>query len=296
MDIYYIDRRTGTKKKEIVAGSKLLIWLYETNTGLNILELLVKKKLFSSLYGKLQDLSYSRRKIDKFISEFNISIDEAKIDNTSKYKNFNDFFTRELKSDSRPICSSKNTLISPADGKILAYENIDINNIVQVKGMSYSLKDLINDQDLANNYTGGTCLVIRLSPSDYHRFHFPDSGVPSETKKIKGLFYSVNPISLRNIANIYCQNKREFSILKSDNFDEIIIMEVGATCVGSIVQTYKPRVHVEKGSEKGYFKFGGSTVILFFKKDSLKIDSDIINNTINGFETKVNMGEQIGEK
>jgi len=147
-----------------------------------------------------------------------------------------------------------------------------------------------------NLYNGGTCLIFRLCPTDYHRFHFIDDGVCSNTTKIKGHYYSVNPIALKSINKLFCQNKREWSIFHSDNFGDVIYMEVGATCVGSIIQSYSPNSKIKKGTEKGYFKFGGSTVILFFKKDTIKIDEDLLHQTQLGFETSVFMGEKIGLK
>lgn len=296
MNLYYINRETGKKEKEIIAGENLLKIMNQTKSGNSILEMIIKKKLFSYLYGKLQDLSLSRKKINRFVDELAIDISEAEIDDIREYKTFNDFFTRKLKPNVRPINYNDNILISPADGKILAYENININKLVQIKGHEYSLKELIDNENLANEYKDGTYLVIRLSPSDYHRFHFPDYGMPSETKKIKGYYYSVNPISLKKIINVYCRNKREITVFNSRNFDKILIIEVGATCVGSIIQTYTPNKLVEKGSEKGYFKFGGSTVIMFLKKGIAKIDKDILKNTKNGYETKIKFGERIGIK
>lgn len=296
MDIYYIDRRTGEKKKEIVAGDRFLRWIYDTKQGNTILETVVKKKLFSTVYGKLQDFSFSRRKIKSFVENLQIDMSEAERECIENYSNFNDFFARKLKKKSRPLSMKMNHLISPADGRVLAYENIDKEQVIQVKGSFYKLKDFLDDENLADEYHKGVCVVIRLCPSDYHRFHFPDSGVAHEVKRIKGQYYSVNPISLHKIAQVYCQNKREITLFESDNFKEIILCEVGATCVGSIIQTYNVEEPVQKGEEKGYFKFGGSTVILFLKKGQIKIDEDILKNTEMGIETKINMGEMLGEK
>lgn len=296
MSIYYIDRKTGRKEKEIIVGDRFLKWVIDTKIGNTLLELIIKKKVFSTFYGKLQDSRISRRKISSFVEEFDINMDEAEIENITQYKSFNDFFARKLKKEARPISKDKNLLISPADGKVLAYENIDINMMLQVKGSYYRLDELLQDNELAREYHKGTCIVVRLAPIDYHRFHFPDSGIPSTSKKIKGHYYSVNPITLRAILEVYCQNKREVSVFNSDNFNKIVMVEVGATCVGSIVQTYEPDRHVNKGEEKGYFKFGGSTVIMLIKEGMVKIDKDIIENTDNGYETKVNMGEAIGRK
>ncbi|KYH34699.1 phosphatidylserine decarboxylase proenzyme [Clostridium tepidiprofundi DSM 19306] len=296
MDIYYIERATGKRKKEIVAGDRFLRWIYDTKVGNAILETLVKKKVFSVIYGKFQDFSFSRKKIKAFIQDFQIDMSEAEREHAYEYSNFNDFFTRKLKKKSRPISMNVEHLISPADGRVLAYENIDKDKVIQVKGSYYKLRDLLYDDNIANEYDKGVCIVIRLCPSDYHRFHFPDSGTAYESKKIKGQYYSVNPIALNKIVDLYCQNKREITLFESDNFGEMILCEVGATCVGSIIQTYNAGQHVEKGEEKGYFKFGGSTVILFLKSGQIKIDEDICANTKLGIETKVNMGERLGRK
>ena len=290
----YIDRRTGELQEETIAGLKYLKWLYTTQTGRFVLATLVRRKLFSAFYGKLQDTEFSRRKIPKFITELQIDLSEAKIEDPSGYRTFNDFFSRQLKPEARPIAAAPNLLISPADGRVLAWDNIDKDRLIQVKGMSYTLADLLQDPQRAIEYHQGTCLVIRLSPADYHRFHFPDSGVPEKSQLIKGCYYSVNPLALAQIPRLYCANKRELTLFHSDNFGEMLLIEVGATCVGSIVQTYTPSQLVAKGSEKGYFKFGGSTVIMLLKKGIVRIDPDLLANTAKGLETRVLMGERIG--
>ena len=289
------NRNSKSYEEENIAGKKYIEWTYESPIGKRFTELFVKKKLFSKLYGTYCDLKLSSNKIDAFVKNFHIDMTESK-KAINEFNSFNDFFTRELHSSSRPISYDKNILISPCDGRLTAYTNIDINNIVQIKGLTYSLKELINDNSISNDYIGGTCLIFRLAPIDYHRFHFIDSGTPGISHFINGSYYSVNPIALNNIAKLFCQNKREWSILKSDNFDDVLSVEVGATCVGSIIQTYTPDAIVKKGDEKGYFKFGGSTTILFFKKNTVVIDNDIIQQSKLGFETKVLFGETIGHK
>lgn len=289
------NRKTKTYDIEQVAGLKYINWSYSSPVGKSFVELLVKKKMFSKLYGNYCDSSLSKKKIQPFIDEFNIDMALCN-KNINDFKNFNDFFARTLTPEARPIDFSENILISPGDGRLSAFENIDLDKIVQIKGFTYSLKELIDDPEVAKEFEGGTCLILRLCPTDYHRFHFVDNGTCGETKKISGFYYSVNPIALNNISELFCKNKREWSIFNSDNFGEILHVEVGATCVGTILQTYTPGKRVTKGEEKGYFKFGGSTTILFFKKDMVKIDEDIVEQTKLGFETKVSMGETIGHK
>ena len=289
------NRETKSYEVEQVAGLNYINWSYSSPVGKGFLELFIKKKMFSRIYGLYCSSKLSKKKISKFIDEFDIDTDYLEKDITD-FKNFNDFFARKLLEKARPINLNTDTLISPGDGRLLAYENINMDNIVQVKGFTYSLRELISNDLIAKEFEGGTCLILRLCPTDYHRFHFIDDGICGPSQKIKGSYYSVNPIALEKVPNLFCKNKREWSIFKSDNFGNIITMEVGATCVGTIIQTYRPNTRIKKGDEKGFFKFGGSTTILFFKKNTIKIDDDIVNETQKGIESLVCMGETIGKK
>lgn len=280
---------------ENVAGEKYLKWNYESPVGMSVLEAVTKKKLFSKIYGSYCDTKLSKRKINRFINNFDIDM-SISVKKANEFGNFNDFFIRKLIETARPIDKNSNALVSPGDGRLSVFENIDMENVIQIKGYTYSLKELIGNAEIANEYNGGICLLLRLCPLDYHRFHFVDNGTCSETNKITGHYYSVNPIALEKIPGLFCQNKREWCIFHSENFGDILHVEVGATCVGTIIQSYKPNETVKKGSEKGYFKFGGSTTILFLKKDSVQIDRDIVEQTSLGYETRVLMGEKIGIK
>lgn len=293
--IKYYNRRNKSYDIEKVAGDKYLNWTYTSPIGMRLLELVIKKKLFSSLYGWSLDRKSSTKRIDGFIKDF--KLDPSSFEkNSNDFRSFNDFFYRKLKQEARPINMENSSLISLGDGKLFAYENIDLDKLVQVKGFTYSLKELIQDESTASKYAEGTCLILRLCPTDYHRFHFIDSGHCSKATKIKGSYYSVNPVALQKVQKVFCENKREWSILHSDNFKDVLYIEVGATCVGSIIQSYTLNERVEKGEEKGYFKFGGSTVILFFEPNTIEIDSEIIHQTNLGYETYVLMGEKIGNR
>lgn len=293
--IEFYNRETKKYETEQVAGDKYLKWTYSSPVGMKLLELIIKKKIFSKRYGLFCDSKMSKKKIPAFVRNFDIdmSLCEKKLD---QFETFNDFFTRKLTNEARPIDSVLGSLISSGDGKLLAYDNIDLHKLVQIKGYTYSFNKLIDDPCIVSQFSEGTCLILRLGPTDYHRFHFIDHGICGETKKIKGDYYSVNPIALKEVTELFCKNKREWSIFHSDNFGDVLCIEVGATCVGSIIQTYAPSKRIKKGDEKGYFKFGGSTTILFFEKGKVKIDADIIDHTNMGYETSVVIGEKIGEK
>lgn len=293
--IKYYNRKTKNYEIEKIAGEKYLNWTYNSPIGMTVLEKLVKKKLFSKLYGFYCNSRISRYKIKKFVTNFNINMSHSE-KSLNDFKSFNDFFSRKLIEFSRPIDNDKDSLISPCDGKIIVFNNIDMNSIIQIKGITYKLNNLIKNTSISKMYEKGTCIIVRLCPTDYHRFHFLDNGTCESVVKIKGNYYSVNPIALNKINNLFCQNKRECSIFHSNNFGKILYVEIGATCVGSIIQTYTPNKKVLKGMEKGYFKFGGSTIVLFLEHNKVSIDEDIIKQSKLGFETKVLMGEKIGIK
>jgi len=288
--IHYYERESGQLKTEKVAGEKWLVWLYYNPVGEATLWALAKRKLVSSIYGTMMDRTSSAKKIQPFIEDFDIDMSVAQ---KQEFSNFNDFFTRKLKEDVRPVDTSSTSVVSPADGKILAYADISNTDFI-IKGYRFDVSSFLDNPDVAQKYHDGALLIIRLAPMDYHRFHFPVSGNVSPNRKIDGDYYSVNPFALRKKAEIFCLNKREYTILSNPLFGDVVIAEVGATMVGSIVQTFKGS-SVKKGEEKGYFKFGGSTVVLLFEKSKIRIDEDLLINTAKGYETTVKMGERIAE-
>lgn len=291
--IEYIERKTGEIKVEKVPGEKYLKFLYYNPLGELPLNLVVKKKFLTEYYGKKMDKPESVKKIPSFIEQADINIAEAK-KRVEEFKSFNDFFYRELKEGARTVDYRENVLASPADGKILAFENLDREKEFYIKGDKFTLEEFFADKKLANKYKDGVFMIIRLAPIDYHRFHFPADGEISESKLIDGVYYSVSTHAIKKNFRILCENKREYSILKTEKFGDIAMFEVGATMVGGIKQSYKSNSYVKKGEEKGYFYFGGSTCVLVFERGKVKIDEDLLENTKKGIETKVYMGEKIG--
>ncbi|MFA9388482.1 MAG: phosphatidylserine decarboxylase [Prolixibacteraceae bacterium] len=289
--IQYYERDSRRIKKEKVAGERWLKWLYYNPIGEASLWAFAKRKLVSSIYGNRMDRTSSAKKIPAFIEDFDVDMSEAQ---KQEFSNFNDFFTRKLTADARPIDTSAISVVSPAEGKILAYADIRNSDFI-IKGYRFDVATFLDNPELAQKYHDGALLVIRLAPFDYHRFHFPISGNISQSKKIDGDYYSVNPFALRKKAEIFCLNKREYTILSNSLFGDVVMAEVGATMVGSIEQTFNQST-VNKGEEKGYFKFGGSTVVLLFEKNKIRIDEDLLINTAQGYETTVKIGERIGEQ
>jgi phosphatidylserine decarboxylase len=287
METKVYDRRL----KEIVIEKQFkksyLDFLYKTIIGRILLKLFFSKKGFSKLYSVYIDSKKSVKKIEPFIEKYSIDMSDYKYKN---YNSFNDFFVREIELHKRPYSSDKNTLISVADAKLMAYKiNNELN--MNIKNSTYTISELLKDHTLGKGYHNGTCLVFRLTVDDYHRYHFIDDGCVIQQKIINGVLHTVGPISSER-HNVYIENHREVSVLKSENLGEFIQIEVGAILVGKI--TNHKVTTFRRGDEKGYFSFGGSTVLLLFKEGSMKVDSDILEFSKEGIETKVRMGEKIG--
>lgn len=292
MTIKYVNRATGEKQIETPPAEKLLKFLYENPFGKKTILTLAKRKFISKSYGKKMDKPSSTKKIKKFVTSLGIDMTESQ-KAISEFISFNDFFYRKLKPESRPIGEG---LVSPGDGRLLAFKNIGDVHRFFVKGREFTLEEFLNNKKLAEKHKNDSLLILRLAPNDYHRYHFPYHGTVSETTLIKGDYFSVSPYALAsNFAKVFCENKREYCTLSTQDKGDIIIAPVGATMVGGIIETYIPDTIVEKGKEMGYFAFGGSTVVLLIDKNKIEIDSDILENTKNKIETYVKMGETIGK-
>lgn len=290
--ITFIDRRSGELITENPPGEHFLKFLYHNPFGKLALELVVKRKLLSAQYGRLMNRSASRKKIQPFVDQYQINMEEA-IKEVHEFSTFNDFFYRKLRPESRPI---EEGFISPADGKLIAFEDISEVKNFFVKGSPFTVESFLADPVLAKQYENASMILVRLAPNDYHRFHFPAAGIAPAAKKIDGGYLSVSPYAIQeDFARVFCQNKREFTLLDSDSYGPIVVSPVGATMVGTIIETYKPDSHVAKGDEMGYFAFGGSSILILVDKNKITIDSDLLENTRKGMETAVLMGEKIGQ-
>jgi len=299
MNIVYINRKTGQKEVERVYKNKALLFLYgdhwlSKQMSKSILPMIAKLSFFSQFYGFLQKQPSSRKKIRSFIEYFQVDESEF-LEPVHTFKSFNDFFIRRLKLEARPIFAETNTAVIPADGRYYFYQNINLSQGFVIKDKKFCLTSLLQSEKLASLYLEGSMVIARLCPSDYHRFHFPCDGVPGPSALINGWLYSVNPIAIQKNLEIFTQNKRMLCEIETHLFGRVLYIEVGATCVGSIQQTYTPGQNYIKGQEKGYFEFGGSCVILLFPKDRIAFDADLINATEHGFEMRCQMGESMGK-
>lgn len=291
--IEYFNRYTKKNEVEQVYGESFLRWAYTTKTGNSLIGLFTKSPWFSKFYGFLMDRPHSKKKIIPFIQNFGLNSSEFE-KKPCDFSSFNDFFYRKLKPSARPIDLSKDHAVFPADGRHFGFQDISVIDGIFIKGQKFKLSALLGSRELANEYIDGSLLLSRLCPIDYHRFHFPVTGLPSNTELINGWLGSVNPLALRRNINILSENRRTLTIIESNEFGSILMLEIGAVCVGSIIQSFIPNQSISKGEEKGYFRFGGSSTILLFKKNRIKLASDLINQSLQNRELYAKMGDFLG--
>ena len=245
----------------------------------------------SDLAGRFLDTEVSRLLIKPFVRANGIDLSDYELDGI---RTFNDFFRRKIRKGLRPVSMEPSDLIAPCDGRLKVYP-IREGLVIPVKQSSFTVRGLLKDKYLAASMEGGFCLVFRLCVDDYHRYIWFDSGRKYKDRRIDGFFHTVRPAALEEYP-VFVQNTREYSVIDTDGFGRCVQMEVGAMLVGRIVDHVKEPCPVKRGTEKGYFEFGASTIILLIPKDRVKIREDILRHTEDGGEYRVRMGEVIGGK
>jgi len=293
--IRYYNRHTGELETEQVYGEGFLRWTYGNPLGKLALHGLVKRACFSKWYGWRMDLPSSSEKVAPFIEKYGLDAADFK-DAADSFPTFNTFFWRKLKPEARPIDSDPASIVFPADGRHLGFQHAHEIKGVFVKGQQFDLTELLGDAELAARYAKGSLVLSRLCPVDYHRYHFPVAGTPGPTTTLNGPLFSVSPIALRQQLGYLWQNKRTLTRLETKDMGTVICMEIGATCVGSINQTFTPGAEVSKGAEKGYFAFGGSSTITLFEPGAVSLEQDLLDHSANQVELYARMGSRMGRR
>lgn len=283
--------RQKTRNGVLIEGAdgqdRLLNFLYGNAFGRTLLKPLMAPVL-SKLAGRLLSTRASKVLIKSFIKNNHIDMSQFE---PVEYTSYNDFFSRKIRPEARPIDMDPMHLVSPADSKLTVLPVTETGRF-SLKHTQYTVGSLLKNPTLAAEYVGGWVLIFRLTVDDYHRYCYAFDGEKGENIAIPGKLHTVNPIA-NDFFPIYKENSREYTILQTREFGQVVAMEVGALLVGKIVNHHGTAT-VKRGQEKGYFQFGGSTVVLLLKKDAAVIDSDILENSENGIETVVKFGEKIG--
>ena len=279
--------RDGILTEGADGQDRMLAALYGSAPGRMLLKPLTAPWL-SKAAGRFLSTKASCVFIKPFIK--NNHIDMSRFEPV-EYESYNDFFSRRIRPEARSVDMDPKHLISPADSKLTVLPITETGRFT-LKHTEYTVGSLLKDPALAAQYVGGYALIFRLTVDDYHRYCYAFSGEKGENIRIPGRLHTVNPIA-NDFFPIYKENAREYTLLRTEAFGEVIAMEVGALLVGKIVNHHGP-ASVKRGQEKGYFQFGGSTVVLLLKQDAAVLDADILENSRNGIETVVKFGEKIG--
>ncbi len=279
--------RTGKLIDQPNGQDRMLKALYGSVPGRAVLKLLVSP-VVSKAAGAFLSSRFSVPLIKPFVRKNGIDLAQFA---PGPYPNYNEFFSRKIRAELRPVDAEPTHLVSPCDSKLTVLP-ITPESRFTLKDTPYTVASLLKSGELARKYAGGTAMVFRLTVDDYHRYCYMADGQKEDNVKIPGVLHTVNPIA-NDVYPIYKENAREYSLLHTEHFGDVLMMEVGALLVGKIVN-HHGKAQVQRGQEKGYFQFGGSTVVLLLEKDRAVIDGDILENSQQGIETVVRMGEKIG--
>lgn len=292
--IRYFSRPANQWETEEVYGERSLRWIYGSRSGQWFLWMLVRRKIFSRLYGWLMNRPASRKKIQPFIDQYSINVEEM-ADTVADFKTFNEFFYRRLKPTARPMSSVREDIAFPADGRHFWVREVGQAQNLYAKGQVFDLASMVGSPELAEPWQGGSAVISRLCPVDYHRFHFPVSGEVVSRREIDGFYYSVNPWALAKNLGYLWENRREMVVMEVPTIGKVGFIAIGATCVGGIHWSHTVPRNVQKGDEAGFFSFGGSCIVTLWPKGAFSPSDDLQKVSLEGFELYAKMGDTQGQ-
>ena len=275
---------------EKVPDRRILNFFYNTTLGRLLVRLFFSRKIFSRLYALGYRGAGSRSKIKPFIEKYDIEIEEFE---SCNYSSFNDFFIRRFKLGARHFVVDPLSMPAPAEARYLGWGEIPTDRVVPVKGRHFTAETLLGSVEKASIFLHGPVLIARLAPQDYHRVHFVDSGSVVDSYHIEGVLHSVNPIALSSRFDVMCANSRTVTIQKTEHYGTVGYIEVGAMTIGGINQTWSPGSAPQRGEEKCYFEYGGSTVIVLGQPGRWIPDDELLALTKTGIETFVRLGDVV---
>jgi len=292
-DIRYVDRDTGRVGVEPVFAARFLDWSYNTRVGRTVTQFVLSRPVVSRGMGFLARRAWTRRLVPAVARR--LHIDPSECDRPlGAYRDIEHFFTRELRPGCRPLPETPDTCVSPVDGRLLVHSGLSYDRTFRIKRTLFNLRRLLRDDTLARQYVGGTVIICRLTLADYHHVHFPVFGIPHPARALSGRLYAGGPYGRRRPVPYFTDNYRMVTVVDSDHFGRVTMVEVGAFTVGSIVQRFRPGEYVEIGMPKAYFELGGSTVVLLLQPGAIACAPDLVECSRRGLELRVHFGEPIG--
>lgn len=275
------------------------------DTLFTTLQHMVPQQKLSEVAGKLassQNPLVKKAFVKTFAKAYGITLDDYGRKNLSDFDSFNDFFTRELDDNARPIDDTNGSIVSPADGMISQIGHIESNQLLQAKGRHYDVGQLIADTKLESGiyYEGGSFATVYLAPSNYHRVHMPFDGKLIETRYVPGTLFSVNNVTAANVPDLFARNERLVCIFDTE-YGRAIVVLVGAMIVAGIetvatgkikrskdIQIQTHDISLKKGEELGRFYLGSTAILIMPKSTGVAWQQDLAHGSV------VKMGQLLG--
>jgi phosphatidylserine decarboxylase len=290
--LQYWDRYNEKICEDQVYADWFIKWCYEKKIGKVFLDYFFSKKKFNILYGLYKTSKFSLKQIQKDIEDYSVDMDLFK---RTPFRSYSDFFLREFNDGIRSFPEDDTQMGAFSEGRVLAFNSIEEDHKYPVKGEYLTPELLLGNTQIAKDFIGGPLIIIRLCPIDYHHFHYPVSGKVLERYKLTGNYHSVNVLALKCKADIFVKNEREVTVIENENFGKMAYIEVGAMCVGKIIQNNPKNSTFTKGELKGHFEFGASTVILMGQKEKWIPSDDILNHSGKNIESYIKLGDEIAK-
>lgn len=288
-EVWVRNRRTGRMERETQFSAGLFYFLFDTRLGLRLSKSFFIKPWFSKLYGEYQDSPRTAVNIEQFVREHGIRTEEYE---EGPFSSFNRFFYRRFRPGQRPFPVEEKVLGAPAEGRVLAYQNLRECPLLSIKGSRLTLDDLVQDPGLITEaMRSGPVLIFRLSPLDYHRFHAPDDLKVLSKHEVPGELFTVHPLGWKNRPDVFFQNQRGWLRTASHRFGPLLYGAIGGFVVGRI--RWNEASAFARGEEMGWFEMGGSTIVVVGEAGAFEIDADLLKNTSEGVETLVRLGEPV---
>jgi phosphatidylserine decarboxylase len=263
---------------------------YDSRPRRSLTQWLESRRLYDWLIAAYQDSPWSIRAIEPFIAKHKIDLSEFK---PVIYRSFADFFCREFRPGARAFPTESHQMGAFAEARYFGWVKLDPEQQFPIKGYSLSAERILGSRERAEPYRSGPVLLARLSPVDYHHAHYPDDGNTVEADRRGGPLWTINWRALLNQPDILFRNHRQINILRTAHFGRLAFVEIGAMSVGRIVQVHRLDQPFSRGDEKSMFKFGGSAIVAFGEPEAWTPSEDILDNTAQGIETLVRLGEPV---
>ena len=281
------DREAQTLTQEYMTDS---LPTYESRPHRSLANWVQSQPAYDWLVAAYQNTRLSARKIEPFIKKHNINMAEFE---PGPFRTYAEFFERLFRPSMRRFPKRPGAMGAFAEARYFAWERLEPTQQFPIKGHSLDAEQLLGTAAQARPFEGGSVILARLAPVDYHHLHYPDDGITIEHERLGKRLWTVNRNALQNQPDILFRNERKAQILATKNFGRLGFIEIGALSVGRIVQVHPIDQPFKRGAQKSVFRFGGSAVVLFGERGAWRPSDDLLQKTSEGVETRVKLGDEI---